>query len=346
MNRGVWAGAACAAMVSGSAIAGPTNEEVLAELRALRAEVGQLRQQAQRDRAELSRLRAGRQTSIVRAPATSVVSAQPETIVGVAPPPNWTGFYAGAAIGALVPDIQLRETSGSRFSQTNPGTFFSSSFSSESEAFGRGRNVSEVAGAVTLLGGYSAQLSPFLVAGLQAEGSVFNLIADQRTTTTIFSRSTFQSTFVPFFGPPQTTTGTTHNRPVTLLGREELRALWSASALGRLGVLPSPNVLLYAIGGWTAAKFETAIGNQNIRRDSRMVIFDGPTIGGGVEVKLNRDWTATAEYRFTSLRPRRYLQDTSSPFLDSPNTTLTAFEATKIRGELHSARIGVTRYFD
>lgn len=175
---------------------------------------------------------------------------------------------------------------------------------------------------------------------------MFNLIADQRTTTTLFSRSTFQSTTTLPFRTPQTTTETTIAKPLTLLGRDELRALWSASALGRFGVLATPNVLLYAIGGWTAAKFDTAIGNQNIRRDSRMVIFDGPTIGGGIEVKLNRDWAATSEYRFTSLRPRNYFQDDSVLFTNAPNTNQTAFTTTKIKGELHSVRIGLTRYFD
>lgn len=82
----------------------------------------------------------------------------------------------------------------------------------------------------------------------------------------------------------------------------ELQATSSASALLRAGVLSSPDVLWYALAGYTHTWFdgEYAVTDPAI---SGSYEFDkgGLTAGAGVEVMLSDAWTWKTEYRYTSL---------------------------------------------
>jgi outer membrane immunogenic protein len=72
---------------------------------------------------------------------------------------------------------------------------------------------------------------------------------------------------------------------------------------GRLGYLLSDNVLAYALGGYTEAKFDIPSGLKNDTRD-------GYTVGGGLETRLSGNWYLKGEYRFTRLGEETLLNTT------------------------------------
>ena len=73
---------------------------------------------------------------------------------------------------------------------------------------------------------------------------------------------------------------------------------WFASASLRLGFLPTPDTMIYVIGGYSHAEYEVDIdigaGGVDFDQD-----YDGFHVGGGVEAMLTDHLTARAEYRYT-----------------------------------------------
>lgn len=79
------------------------------------------------------------------------------------------------------------------------------------------------------------------------------------------------------------------------------------SALVRAGVLPTPDTLLYFIGGYSGQNIHssgTATAGGAFASFSRDDFFNGWTIGSGVETMLGRGWSAKLEYRFTQFESR------------------------------------------
>ena len=84
-----------------------------------------------------------------------------------------------------------------------------------------------------------------------------------------------------------------------------LQATDNVSVLGRAGVLSSPHVLWYGLGGWTRTTYDLGytltgfgIGTQS---DSIRQSVDGLTFGVGFESMLGQHWSWKSEYRYTSL---------------------------------------------
>src|SRR5262249_574203 len=80
---------------------------------------------------------------------------------------------------------------------------------------------------------------------------------------------------------------------------------WMASVLGRVGVVQGNNQI-YAIGGWSFARFTTPMltqmwaGNRaDFGQTELSFLTNGPTNGGGWEHKVNKNWSTTVEYRYT-----------------------------------------------
>ena len=66
----------------------------------------------------------------------------------------------------------------------------------------------------------------------------------------------------------------------------------------RLGWLADPDTLLYLIGGYSYAEYETeiSIGAASATFDEK---YDGFHVGGGIETRLTESLTARVEYRYT-----------------------------------------------
>lgn len=117
-----------------------------------------------------------------------------------------------------------------------------------------------------LMIGYNYQFSPVWVAGIQAEVGLSNLTTELN---------------VPGLG-------------FALDAKPE----WTASLSGRLGWLPTPDTMLYVIGGYSFADYDVDITlgaaavnfNQN---------YHGFHLGTGIETHVSDRLTARVEYRYT-----------------------------------------------
>ncbi len=128
--------------------------------------------------------------------------------------------------------------------------------------------------------------------------------------------------------------------------RPHVYARWMASALARAGFLVDPATLVYAIGGWTGASFEY----HNLTSDpffapGESFWANGASVGGGLERKLNPNWSVRIEYRYTRFQDTNVSNDFSASFGGpSPgiktDTTRAAFQ-----NEMHAVRFGVAYLF-
>jgi opacity protein-like surface antigen len=73
---------------------------------------------------------------------------------------------------------------------------------------------------------------------------------------------------------------------------------WAWHIGGRLGTLVSPHILLYGTGGYTQARFDSAVwvtDGPTLHHDDNL---DGWFAGGGAEVKLRQHVALKFEYRY------------------------------------------------
>jgi outer membrane immunogenic protein len=183
---------------------------------------------------------------------------------------NWTGFYVGGSLGA-------------RWSTVNWRTL-----DFDTQAAQSSDNPADVGSTGVRAGGYVGynwMLTPSFLAGLEADVAWGN-----------------NSKTHPKF-PGEGTLG-----PGTGLDFVTAKLGWDGSVRGRFGVLPAPNVLLYATGGvaWqeirTSASCNGTSSNasfcSSVVSESSSSTKSGWTIGGGVETMLSPNWLARVEYRF------------------------------------------------
>jgi outer membrane immunogenic protein len=73
---------------------------------------------------------------------------------------------------------------------------------------------------------------------------------------------------------------------------------------GRLGVLATPDTLVYGLAGYSGAKQSVELsGPFNVFPDgttSKSVTTGGLTLGAGIETRLSGNWFLKGEYRYTS----------------------------------------------
>lgn len=90
----------------------------------------------------------------------------------------------------------------------------------------------------------------------------------------------------------------------------EVKERWLSTFRGRVGYVRD-NWLLYATGGAALANVENNLtGSTGQISDSRW--HWGWTAGGGVEVKLNKDWSAKLEYLYVGLQDKSYFNPAPS----------------------------------
>jgi outer membrane immunogenic protein len=218
---------------------------------------------------------------------------------------KWTGMYFGLGIGAAMmqPDVSA---SGSRkgdvgiCTQANCApTLVPIVGLSNAQAGSMDLGDFGVLGTVQL--GYDLQVSRSFVVGLFADLDWNNDLKAQSTNTA---------------NTDLTVLGGLINVPLsaqTLSTR--LESDWSYSLGGRLGVLTDPRTMIYALAAYTHMKVKGSVTYQaddilgfipalNSPTNITAALSDslnGFTIGGGIETKLARNWSAKLEYRFTHL---------------------------------------------
>jgi outer membrane immunogenic protein len=196
-----------------------------------------------------------------------------------APPPvavyNWTGFYVGGHVGGAWAD------SDSDFVPLFNNAPNIAAWNRSPEAYGL--NSSGILGGVHA--GYNWQASPNFLIGIEGDWSWTDNNASQ-------SINTRTAAGVPF-APPS---------PAVMSRNTD----WLASIRGRLGVLVTPNLLLYGTGGAAFAHTNFAATLSSVPPGTVWAVnFDdtrvGWVAGGGAEWAVTSNWLLRAEYLYYRL---------------------------------------------
>ena len=198
---------------------------------------------------------------------------------------GWTGWYAGVNVGYIDlvgrtnTDVAILTTGTTSDAVANAYNLVSGGTNQFNHHF------DEFLGGAQA--GYNYQFSPSVVAGLEADIQGSSLRQNSSATLTTDT------------GPFWMTTTTVSDR-LDYLG----------TVRGRLGVTPTPNLLLYSTGGlaYGGVRSSTQIAFNNTGgatpgatsgsfSDTRF----GWAAGGGGELKLSPNWTAKLEYLYYDL---------------------------------------------
>jgi len=314
--------------------------ELEAENRALRQKTGQ-----QRPAKTAANAPAAGSSSMVQAANAAVPANSPAThslyaMAAKAPPVargfDWAGPYAGISLGLGGLDAKTATTESFIDTSTSlpspPGGFTTDRGTDVLS----GKSRAEVGAVADLYIGYNYRLSPTWLAGVQIEGSLgrfFGRFNQSGTTTnTEFSN----------IGPISSTTG-------TFSQNDTLNINFMVSALARLGYLVTPRDLVYGIGGWTFAGFNTSLPNGGGGDPSFGA--NGVTIGAGWERQILDSWTLKLEYRFTKFETINVATGgtfSETTFSGGVPSSLSQFfdnASTSVSPSLHVVRVGLTHYF-
>lgn len=249
----------------------------------------------------------------------------------IAPVYDWNGFYAGVNIGGgwghSSADYASNDVSSILlFSPGVGGLPPSASIKSAG-----------VLGGFTL--GYNWQVNPTWLVGLETDFDFANVTGSDS-------------------GPAQVTGG----HPVTATLNEQLDFL--GTVRGRLGYLPTPNLLLFATGGFAYGRINhsgsyqmTAGGGIGSANSPSFVCFAGVdcfngsdrswaggwTVGGGFEYAFAPRWTLKAEYLHVTLDAKSLTETAAGPFPGfTGNST---FNANYSRSNFDFVRVGLNLQF-
>jgi outer membrane immunogenic protein len=97
------------------------------------------------------------------------------------------------------------------------------------------------------------------------------------------------------------------------------RTRWFATATGRLGFLPTPNLLLYGKAGWGWVEQRLTVTDLSRTFTADNSNFNGPDVGAGFEYLLTPNWSLWVEWdhifardrnvNFVGLEPERVRRD-------------------------------------
>ena len=171
---------------------------------------------------------------------------------------------------------------------------------------------------VDLFAGYNWRAGNFVVGG-QVEGTLFSDVA-LKTIGTEAVTSVSTTNGVVSSSASGTSTDEINQRLRSMVG-----------AIGRVGYLVTPNVLLYGLGG----------------KNGKWVA--GYTVGAGGEVKLTDRWSLRGEYRYLHFNVNRNEANSfSQTSVQGANTSLFAISGATARethADLHLGKIGVAYNF-
>src|SRR5579872_2363698 len=192
----------------------------------------------------------------------------------VAPVYEWTGFYIGGNIG-----YSWGRSSDASTVTNGAGTvLFTSANTTDLNGIVGGGQI-----------GYNWQMQNWL----------FGLEADIQATDEKGTRNFTcpQSTCTPTFGQIAVFPGP--SVPVALSQKID----WFGTVRGRLGILVTPQVLLYATGGLAYGEVDSSavIGAAGTAFSTVSNTHVGWTVGAGIEGMIAPNWTARLEYLYIDL---------------------------------------------
>ncbi len=256
-------------------------------------------------------------------------SADMPTRAPAAPPVatyNWTGFYVGGNVGGG----WGRHHGVDSFQANDPDTvfFFVSGGTPPPASF----NSSGVIGGLQL--GYNWQINRELLLGVETDFDWSGIKGSSITPYAPFGASGFVSSF-------------------------DERIKWFGTVRGRLGYLPTDNLLAYVTAGFAYGRVKHT---GNIVNNSLTTLLEsaaacdpgatcnvgsgsstvgGWTLGGGLEYAIWQRWTIKAEYLYVSLG-QKSLTET---FLNGSPSFPQSFDARFNRTNFNVTRLGVNYRF-
>jgi outer membrane immunogenic protein len=207
--------------------------------------------------------------------------------VYVEPVFNWTGFYVGGNLGYS----WGRSSDTSTVSTATVPAFLTTSDKSNLDGIVGGGQI-----------GYNWQMQNWL----------FGFEADIQGTGEKGSRS-FS------FSPPGFFALALPPIPVTL----EQKIDWFGTVRGRIGVLATPKILLYATGGLAYGEVDSneTVGAAAPVTFSNSSTHVGWTLGAGIEGAIGGNWTARLEYLYVDLGK------VNGTFTLAPSTNVSTFSS-------------------
>jgi opacity protein-like surface antigen len=240
---------------------------------------------------------------------------------------SWAGIYAGAYFGSGAGRARetLTETASSFESFTSGNLTTTSAFSSAGSGNLAGHPTGSV---VDLFAGYNWRAGNFVVGG-QVEGTLFSDIALKTIGTETFTSGNVSSS----------STSTSEDN-------QRLRSMFGA--IGRVGFLVTPNVLVYGLGGLELGHFTYPDSDDRFGGKNGKWVA-GYSAGAGGELKLTNNWSLRGEYRYLHFNVNRNDASTSSStFVDGTTTgtfAASSAAARETRADLHLGKIGVAYRF-
>jgi opacity protein-like surface antigen len=178
--------------------------------------------------------------------------------------------------------------------------------------------------------GFNVPLGSRLVVGAQADGTIGKV--------NFGSRGTRSYTFSDASGVILPSPGT---------GSFDLQvnSPWTLTGLLRGGFLADEKTMLYGVAGWTFAQFNIPSYAYNSRFDgfinsSSDVTANGPTVGLGIERKLDKNWSVLVELRYTQFFASSLTN--SSTFSDPVVTGGSDVAHTKSSSDMFTGKVGVS----
>jgi outer membrane immunogenic protein len=188
------------------------------------------------------------------------------------PVSSWTGFYlgAGGGVGWADIDINHRHCALDYDGLCDPDYEFHHDFNESTDG--------NIIGIVQ--GGFDWELAPSFVIGVGADWTFGDLINNNRND---------------------------HDDNLGFDTRFDNSTSSMVDVYGRVGFAPTPNLLVFALGGWSWLDVDTDFkvrdsesGDLLFHNDDN-VTANGFTVGGGVEWKFTDNLSVRGEYRFTDL---------------------------------------------
>ena len=192
---------------------------------------------------------------------------------------QWAGAFASISAGNQSLDGRERSTSDSVGSQT-ANVFTAGVLTQQTVANSTNSSFGNLRGddsGVVFTGtfGYNVMVTDRVLFG--GQGEYTHALQDVRLTgQSTFSSFQTSQTIVPPGAP------TSFAQTSTFPQEDQLTNKWTASALGRLGVLVMPNTQVYALAGWSWGGFKNNISGDE-GDDGRSFVLNGPTFGAGIE---------------------------------------------------------------
>ncbi len=258
---------------------------------------------------------------------------------------TWAGAYFGTYFGSGAGNVNTAFSENENVVQF-AGTNDSNQSTFSVEAGSANLNGNSTGSVADLFVGYNFHpgwWNSRLIIGGQLEGNYFSDI-------TLYSSGILNTNelSVTSFMPPIATTPSISSRHITSDFNDHLASMFTF--IGRLGILATPNLLIYVLGGGVEGHFVLSTDEFFGTGDDIDKWQLGYTAGAGLEYRFNNNWSMRGEYRYIHFDVNRTLADDSSNF-SPPDPTFTAanFNATRSFDstvDFNMGAIGVVYRFD